>query len=58
MKKNMKKQKKDTSDSSGLFIPACLLIGIGIGIILDNVSAFTLIGLGLGFLCKWFFRKK
>ncbi len=34
----------------GLFIPAGLLIGIGVGFLVNNIPAATLIGLGAGFL--------
>ena len=43
-----KKQKKDNPE--GTFIPACLLIGIGIGLFTGNVAAWTMVGLGVGFL--------
>lgn len=33
-----------------LFIPAGLLIGIGVGFLVGNIPAGTLIGLGSGFL--------
>ena len=35
---------------TGLAIPAGLLIGIGVGMLVDNTSAGVLIGLGCGFL--------
>lgn len=50
----MKKKKQD----SGIFIPAGLLIGIGIGMLIGQIPAFTLIGLGVGFLFMYLFRKK
>ncbi len=37
-------------NKGGLFIPALLLIGIGVGIFSGNVAVGTLIGLGIGFL--------
>jgi hypothetical protein len=48
MVKKAKVQKKE--DPTGVFIPAGLLIGIGIGFLVDQVPAGTLIGLGVGFL--------
>ena len=46
-KKHAKRQKKD--DPSGIFVPAGLLIGLGIGFIVDNVPAGLFVGLGAGF---------
>jgi hypothetical protein len=34
-------------------IPASLFIGIGIGLLLNQVAAFTLIGLGVGFFITY-----
>jgi len=34
-------------------IPACLFIGIGVGLLTGQVAAFTLIGLGLGILITY-----
>lgn len=45
-----KKEKDKKEDISGLFIPAGLFIGIGLGFILENLVAWTLMGLGAGFL--------
>ena len=45
-------------DRSGLAIPAFLLIGIGTGLYFGQVAAFTLIGLGLGFLVMFLSKKK
>lgn len=39
-------------------IPACLFIGIGVGILLRQVAAFVLIGLGTGLLITYFFQRK
>lgn len=38
------------NDKNGLFIPAGLLLGIGLGFLFNQVVAGTLIGLGVGFL--------
>jgi len=43
-------QPKKRSGVTGLAIPAGLLIGIGVGMLVDNTSAGVLIGLGCGFL--------
>ena len=58
-KKMMKREKKRKKTyDSGLFIPACLLIGILFGFITNQIPAFTLIGLGVGFLLMYFFKNK
>ncbi len=45
-----KKDKDKKSEPGALFIPAGVLIGIGVGFAYGNVPAGTLIGLGVGFL--------
>ena len=42
--------KKRKSSITGVAIPAGILIGLGIGLLTDNVAAGVLIGLGCGFL--------
>lgn len=37
-------------DYAEYFLPGCLLLGIGVGFLYNNVPAGTLIGLGTGFL--------
>jgi len=54
---------KKKSDISNWPIPAFLLIGIGIGLLLVDefpiaIPAFTLIGLGLGILITYLKEKK
>ncbi len=46
----MAKRDKKKEDVSGLFIPAGVLIGVGVGIAINQTAAGTLIGLGCGFL--------
>jgi hypothetical protein len=46
---NIMIKKHRNRDSSGLFIPAGLLTGMGIGFLVDNVPAGLFIGLGVGF---------
>ncbi len=46
------------NDTSGVLIPAGLLIGIGIGFLTGQIPAWTLIGLGAGFLAMFLLRKK
>jgi hypothetical protein len=43
-------QPKKRSGVTGLAIPAGLLIGIGVGMLVDDIPAGVLIGLGCGFL--------
>jgi amino acid transporter len=46
-----KKTKKEEKDSpGGLFIPAGVLLGMGLGFIFGNIPAWLFIGLGTGFL--------
>lgn len=50
MAKNEREERQEKRRKGGaLFVPACLLIGIGVGFILSNIPAGTLIGLGIGF---------
>jgi hypothetical protein len=51
MAKTEKKEKvKNKKDFGGLFIPACLFLGMGWGFIADKLVAGLFIGLGAGFL--------
>ena len=51
-----KKRKKETCEecnckkSSGLFIPAGLFVGMGVGFAVNNFVAWMFIGLGAGFV--------
>lgn len=54
--KKIKKKSKD--DRSGLFIPAGLFIGMGIGFITNQLVAGIFLGLGLGFFCMALAKKK
>jgi predicted ABC-type sugar transport system permease subunit len=61
MKKGGKNMKKE--DINKFPIPAGLLIGIGVGLLLTfwnpmAIPAFTLIGLGLGFLVTFLVSRK
>ena len=46
--KKFNKWKED--DRSGLFIPAGLFIGMGVGFLIDQLVGGIFLGLGLGFL--------
>ena len=55
----MKKFKKwGEDDRSGLFIPAGLFIGMGIGFIINQLVGGIFLGLGLGFFGMALTRKK
>ena len=46
----VKKKECKCHEASGLFIPAGLLIGLGIGFVYGQIPAGLLIGLGAGFI--------
>ena len=48
--------KKKYNGASGLAIPGGLLLGIGIGMVVDNIAAGVLMGLGGGFLIMMIVR--
>ena len=52
MKKKVNKTISESKqeDHSGLFIPAGLFLGLGIGLFYGNPGTGVLIGLGVGFL--------
>jgi len=52
----MAKIKSKKEDIAGLFIPAGVLIGIGVGALYNQWVAGPLIGLGCGFLLMALFR--
>ena len=54
----MKKLKKRDEDFGGLFVPAGLFVGMGIGFITDQLVGGLFLGLGLGFLGMALTRKK
>lgn len=54
----MKLWKKRSEDRSGLFIPAGLFIGMGFGLIINQLVGGIFLGLGLGFLGMAIARKK
>ena len=45
-------------DMSKWPVPACLFIGIGVGLLTNQVAAFTLIGLGSGFLITFLVSRR
>jgi len=50
MSSQSEQPKKRKSGVTGVAIPAGLLIGIGVGVLVDEIVAGTMIGLGCGFL--------
>ena len=51
-------QPKRQKGITGLGIPAGLFIGLGVGLIIDNITAGALLGIGGGFLIMIFLRLK
>ena len=47
-KKKLKIKKKE--DVAGIWVPAGVLVGVGVGLMYNQVAAYTLIGLGVGFV--------
>lgn len=43
-----KKDKKEKPEM--LFIPGGVILGVGYGLLIGNIAAYTMIGLGLGFV--------
>jgi hypothetical protein len=51
----------DDKNMGALFIPAGILLGLGLGLLLGNAGAWMFIGLGAGFLgfaITYIFKKK
>ena len=42
--------KKKKEDKAGLFIPAGLFIGMGLGFLLNNLVAWMFLGMGIGLM--------
>ena len=49
-KKKANSTEKKSQDRSGLFVPAGIFIGMGIGFITGQVVGFLFLGLGVGFV--------
>ncbi len=59
MEEKMKSKKSSSKfDTSKWPIPACLFMGIGIGLLTGQVAALTLIGLGLGIFITYSTSRK
>jgi hypothetical protein len=50
MVKYKEKEKKKKDEAEALFIPAGVLLGMGLGFLYNNLLAGLFIGLGIGFL--------
>jgi len=46
---NIEQPVKSSKSAAGVFIPAGIFIGMGIGFIFDNLAAGLFIGMGAGF---------
>jgi hypothetical protein len=46
----MAKKKEDRNDVGGLFIPAGIFIGLGLGFLWNNIPGGLFLGLGAGFV--------
>lgn len=53
-----KKQKNKEDDLMYFPIPAGILIGLGLGLLIGEVASFVIIGLGIGFLVTWLVERK
>ncbi len=53
---NEDKESKKNKGVSGLFIPAGIFIGMGIGFVTDELVAGLFIGLGVGFVAMGIVR--
>lgn len=49
-KKITKKKTKNNEDSSGIFVPGGLLLGLGLGLAYGRPDVGALVGLGVGFI--------
>ncbi|MBL7147649.1 MAG: hypothetical protein ISS82_02380 [Nanoarchaeota archaeon] len=49
---------KKEKDPKGFLFPACILIGLGIGMLFNQVAVGVLIGVGVGFLALFIVKKK
>lgn len=54
----MAKTKNTAKDYSGMLIPGCMFLGIGVGMLFDQTGAFTIVGLGVGFVLFFIARRK
>jgi hypothetical protein len=50
-KKTMSENRFEPNRGGGLFIPAGLFVGMGIGFLINNIAAGIFGGLGIGFVC-------
>ena len=58
MAKKQEENKQKKEDSSGLFIPAGIFLGMGLGFLLDNLPAWLFLGMAAGFIAMALSKKK
>ncbi len=58
MAKKQQENKQKHEDISGLFIPAGIFLGTGLGFLLDNLPAWLFIGMAVGFIAMVLSKKK
>jgi len=46
----MDEEHKKRYRGASLFVPGCMFIGLGVGVIIKNAGAGVLLGLGVGFI--------
>jgi hypothetical protein len=49
---------KDNSDVSGIAFAGCVVLGIGLGVLVNQAGAGTLLGIGVGFIVMALIRSK
>ena len=55
VKKNKVSKKKE--DHAGMLFLVGMFLGIGIGLLTGHIAAFTLIGIAVGFLMKYYAKR-
>ena len=50
------KNKKEDKRGENIFL-GCMFVGIGFGFLFDNITAGTMIGMGVGFIAQQFYSK-
>jgi len=53
-----KKSLEKTNANTGVIIGGCSMLGIGFGMLLHQIPAGTLIGIGVGLLLSYHFKNK
>ncbi len=58
MAKKQEENKQKKEDKSGLFIPAGIFLGMGLGFLFDNLPAWLFLGMAAGFIAMALSKKK